>query len=221
MQEKRNLKSSVKVFVAVVFFGMAITSAAQEASETKFRVGGIAGMNLSNFYGSDMSGSSYKATAGMRLGVVGEYSITSWFAVSPELLFAQKGAQVKESLGGGEWAKFVMRPCYLQIPINAMGRYKINDDLSVFGIFGPYLGFGLGGNYIYKDSHGNKEKNQLFGKDSEMRRFDFGLTFGAGAEWKNIFLRLSYEFGLVNLAKDVSMKNGTFNVSVGYYFLIK
>jgi len=214
-----------KIFFLALLLGITITGMSQEP-QTKFRLGGMAGLNISNFWGNYGAGTvEKKSTVGMRLGVVGEYRFNDWIAISPELVFTQKGMKMKASYGK-MWYKSITRPCYLQIPINAVGRYVFKNDITVFGIVGPYFGFGLGGNLVYKDSEGEKEKEKIFSHDNAgLKRFDFGLTFGAGAEWKNIFLRFHYELGLVNINKydegSSSMRNSTFSISAGYYFLRK
>jgi opacity protein-like surface antigen len=71
--------------------------------------------------------------------------------------------------------------------------------------------------------------------DSTLRRFlkvltedinalDFGLTLGAGVEYKAFFLRLEYDWGLSNLlndAGDYSSKTRNFGISIGYSFILK
>jgi hypothetical protein len=220
------LKINIKGLVlAALFTGTMFSASAQDGQDAKFRLGGILGMNISSFYGGYGRGLvSNKSTVGLRVGVLADYSFNKWIAVSPELVFAQKGTQMKTKFGSVKY-KTITRPCYLQIPLNAMGRYTFKQGITVFGIAGPYFAFGVGGNLIAKDSEGHKEKESLFGhSDAGMKRFDFGLTFGVGAEYKHIFLRFHYELGLVNMSKYVgsgSMKNSTFSISAGYYFLRK
>jgi opacity protein-like surface antigen len=185
----------------------------------KFRVGGIAGLNLAKYSVPDEV-PNMKSKAGMRLGLTGEYSLMKYVAIAPELVFAQKGmmAKTKED---DYWAKYSYRFSYLEIPINVVGRYFLNKDLGIYAIAGPCFSFALAKSIAYKDSEGESEKEKL--ENEGFNSFDFGLTFGAGAEYKNIFLRLQYEVGLVNILKDSDGKwaNRNFNISIGYYFLKK
>ena len=60
------------------------------------------------------------------------------------------------------------------------------------------------------------------GDQYDLKRFDFGLTFGAGIEINSIQIGLSYGFGLANISPvtDNGMKicNRVLAISAGYKF---
>lgn len=56
-----------------------------------------------------------------------------------------------------------------------------------------------------------------------MNRFDFGIGLGIGAEFGKINAGLGYDFGLLDVAKniednDLTLRNGNAYISVGYKF---
>ena len=58
----------------------------------------------------------------------------------------------------------------------------------------------------------------IFGNDG-LKRFDFGLGLKAGVEFsKKYQFAISYDFGLVEVAKDLGMKNRNLMISLGYMF---
>lgn len=65
---------------------------------------------------------------------------------------------------------------------------------------------------------GNSASEDIFGDDG-LKRFDFGLGLKAGVEFsKKYQVAISYDFGLVEVAKDLGMKNRNLMISLGYMF---
>lgn len=101
---------------------------------------------------------------------------------------------------------------------------------------GPYLAVGLFGkaklsigNAIgdWADIEGMESVGGLEGKsvsedifgDDGFKRFDFGLGLKAGVEFnKKYQVALSYDFGLIDVQKDLGMKNRNLMISLGYMF---
>lgn len=64
-------------------------------------------------------------------------------------------------------------------------------------------------------------KADTFGTDSNVKRSEFGMRFGASVEFfENFFAGVGYDVGFNNLSKDadVKLRNGCFFVLVGYNF---
>ncbi len=51
----------------------------------------------------------------------------------------------------------------------------------------------------------------------ETKSFDVSAALGAGVEFGKFFGQLRYNIGITDVIEDVDSKNGTFQVSVGYY----
>jgi hypothetical protein len=67
----------------------------------------------------------------------------------------------------------------------------------------------------------SKTDSYTFDDKDNMSRFDAGLTFGVGASYGKFYLGLGYDLGLANMYTgdgDVSVKNGSFGISLGYNF---
>lgn len=65
---------------------------------------------------------------------------------------------------------------------------------------------------------GKSVSEDIFGDDG-FKRFDFGLGLKAGVEFnKKYQVALSYDFGLIDVQKDLGMKNRNLMISFGYMF---
>jgi len=184
-----------------------------------------------------MSGKFHDPKAGFKLGVIGEYSFNEYFALTPGVVFKQRGAKGELSLSDG-WSSYAVKSStninYLQIPINAKVSVPINRDFKVFGVAGPYVAFGLSGKetdelksngvnvgkITFDLFSGDVSSGNLFlddvledySKYSKLKRSDFGLTFGGGMEYKKIFVSIQYDLGLSNLYKAPEI-NGVLKTS--------
>jgi hypothetical protein len=192
-----------KCFLTIALVAVAVSVSAQ------IKLDGVVGLNFANqTYSNGSESESGDSKTGLKLGVTGDYSLSDYLSLRAGLVFSQKGeSETKCTLN------------YLQIPINAVGRYKVNDEISVFGLAGPYLAFALSG------KRGDPSHSIKFGSSADKwNALDFGLTLGAGVEYKLFSLRLEYDLGLGNLyndSGDYSLKNSSFGISVGYSFFLK
>ncbi|MDR2628094.1 MAG: PorT family protein [Dysgonamonadaceae bacterium] len=223
-----------------IFLTIAAVVAMAVCAQAQIKVGGTLGLNLANQVRSNGSQSETgDSKAGLKLGVLGEYQINDYLSAQAGLVFSQKGVASKES---DSYPNYTLESeekttlNYLQIPINAVGRYKINDDITVSALAGPYLAFALSGKEVWESSgtvdgqpdpsvSESGDAKIKFGSDrNQWNGFDFGLTLGAGVEYKGVFLRLEYDWGLSNLLNDsgdISQKNRNFGISAGYFFSLK
>ena len=211
----------------------------------KISYGIRAGLNISNIAGEYGPASEDKldldSRAGFHVGAVVDIPITNGFYVQPGLLFTTRGAKESDSYsesGYSEEMSMKYQPMYLQIPVLASFRADVSRSVNVQVNVGPHFAFGLGGKCKseYSDSDGNSESDKIpfFGKSSEdkerfgAKRFDLGLTFGAGVTIKkHYYVGIAYDLGLMNMAihdedgaygKDVKFHNRNFSIQVGYTF---
>ena len=119
---------------------------------------------------------------------------------------------------------------YLEIPLT----FKASADLgkaSVYGVFGPYLAWGIGGSFKCETNGPWEWKPRLeeypieWGNNrvtDDFNNLDFGLTMGAGVEIHPIQIGVSYGFGLANILpftrKGDSLHNKVIGISVGCKF---
>ena len=122
--------------------------------------------------------------------------------------------------------KITVNQSYLQLPI--YGAYKIEVVPGTKIVFnaGPYLAYGIGGQTkvsgdiaIFDEIATGDGNTDTYGTDGFLKRFDFGLGAGVGAEFGNIVATIRYELGLVNIGQDgLDYKNRNAALILGYRF---
>lgn len=188
-----------KVLTMIVVSGIIMTTTAQEV---KFGIKG--GLNLASINGDDVS-DDLKSRSSYHFGIVTEVPISEEFSIQPELLISGQGAR-DEYEGVNEDLKLN----YLATPIQ--GKYYVSKGLSVEA--GPQLGVLL------------SAKSEFDGKDVDIKdsvkNIDFGFNLGIGYKLDNgMAVGARYNFGLSDINDEDgldSVKNGVFQISVGYFF---
>jgi len=217
---KNFTKTLIIIFVTLISYG---------TSAQTFGVKG--GLNLANILAKDEDGTvseGYSAKLGLHLGVFAELPVTDMLVFEPGLFFSDKGFKIDEELFGYN-LKVKANLNYVDIPLNLKAYFDVADNIKVYGALGPYLGVGISGKYKSTVSVGGTdetdEEDVEWGNDEdedELKRFDFGLTFGTGVEFNGILVGLSYDVGLANISTyqefDTKIKNRVFKLSVGYKF---
>lgn len=191
-------------------------------SNEGYTLSGNLGLNISDFRGAD---EWHGAKAGINVGVMVEKPILNSLAVKAGLFYSMKGNHHKSDTGFGADLTVTYDPGYLEIPVLATYRYEFNETLRFQFDFGPYFGIGVNGKDVKKVSGGkvqdSKTEYDLFGKDGQWRRFDFGFRFGPEVVWKNKFtLGLAYEVSAINIWPNSggNLGNSTFMINLGYRF---
>ena len=178
------------------------------------------GMNVSTVSEKVDEGADpdYKSLIGFRFGVIGDLGITEKFYVQPGLYFTSLGA--KQEVYDKD---ATVRLNYLQLPILASLRIALSDKLKLHLNAGPYVAYGISGKQKY-----DGVKINAFGTDDEeggLKRFDAGLSFGAGIEVNKAYFGFGYDLGLTNILDDevwytdeVKSRNRNFFITVGVNF---
>ena len=217
-----------KIFLTLL---VAVASVGASAQGVKWE--GQIGMNLSKF-------TTLESKVGFNVGVRAKLE----FPKLANGVYANAGALLSFKGGkiGNDELGVTSSANYIEIPIHAGFQYDINDKFRVFGEFGPYFAIGLFGNtegkmdldardfvdadYIdaaiaagYDPELKYDESHSTF---DEISRFDFGLGFRVGAEFKKKYIvSLGYDFGLLDLNKEKSLittKSRNFWIGLGYRF---
>lgn len=190
------------IAVAALLCGLTTTVNAQEAG--KMRWGSGIGVNFNSISNSDED-----SKVGFTLGIKGDYFFTDNVYLGTGLFFTQKGT--KDKIGDGKTTYN-----YLELPVHVGYRHPINENVAIFGEFGPYFAYAVSAKY-----KGNGYSDDIF-DDPDAKRFDAGLGIHAGVEFSQFQVRLGYDFGLTNLWKtspgDKGLKNGTFTIGAAYFF---
>jgi len=204
-----------KLFLISVILCLVATAHAQ------IRFGVKAGGNFSNLYVSgDRTGinnDQYKGRLGYHFGGVMEYSISEMFAIQPELMYLNHGANLKKNNSFEMDDAHVMLNT-LQLPVNIKMKFALgNTRAFVFG--GPYIAYNMYGKVKGKQD-GKSVDEELFKKGSDLKRWDYGVGIGAGIEVNKFVLTLGNQIGIcdINDASGSKMKAGNITLSVGYFF---
>lgn len=221
----------------IIAFMLTITSVSYSQLVVK------AGLNFANMSYKDNYGTlDNKMVTGIHFGATAEFPINEMFSFETGLLLSTKGSKRTESTPYGIDYDYKGKPTYLDIPLTLKVTKDMNG-IKYFGIFGPYIGIGIGGQ-IYEDGEGEKIKwgshigtdelitddngipilddnDQFVWDDSDdLKRLDYGLIIGGGVEINNFQIGLNYSLGLANLSPDKSdglkVSNSVFGISVGY-----
>ena len=201
----------IKLSLVIALLGMVSLVGAQNAS---FSIKG--GLNMSNFYGDELSDKNMKT--GFHIGVGADFEFAPNMAIQSGLLFTSKGAKYTTDLVSTE---LNANANFLQLPLHFAYKIDVMPGTRVVLHAGPYVAYGIGG----KTSAGNVEVDTF--KDDAfldvlngLKPFDAGIGLGVGAEFGSILLDLGWDMGLTNLSRvsgyDVKTQNAY--LSVGYKF---
>jgi hypothetical protein len=181
-----------KLWIAVIAIGIAGTVNAQDV-----KLGAKIGMNVSSV--NEKGSNSLDSKTGWVLGATAEVSLTEKFSLQPELLFSQQG--------GRSEGNFTLDLNYITLPV--MAKYYIAKGFSLEA--GPQFSF------LVKDQLISETGDQTADIDAE--NFDFSANLGLGYKLDNgIFFQTRYNLGLTNFDKNPDVKNGVFQMSLGYQF---
>ncbi|MBN9301557.1 MULTISPECIES: porin family protein [Dysgonomonas] len=217
------MKMIVRTTLIVAAILLTIGVSAQDKPLT---FGVKAGMNISNFSGDF---EDTKAKIGFNAGVTLDFALTNDLYLLTGLEFTSKGAKVNED------TNLKMNLSYLQLPVHAGYKLTVANGTRIVFHAGPYIAYAADGKWKVK---GVEDSVGVFGDEAEaaglkMKRFDFGLGFGVGAEFGQFNAGLNCDFGLVNIAdfgmidledlgkldaSSVSVKNMNVGISLGYKF---
>lgn len=156
------------------------------------------GANIASLSFDGTSGVSKDPLTGLNLGVVGGVEVTPYAPIFFEsgLLYTQKG--VKGSKGGDD-LKVNMH--YLEVPL--VFKYNIGIEsglnyMSVQPFFGGFASVGFAGKTKDFSTH---EKVNTF-SDRAFSNLDAGLRMGCGFQFEHLYLEVSYDWGLANVARN-------------------
>ena len=205
----------------LVLFALTAIAMVSVNAQDNLKWGVMAGMNVSKY-----TFTGFDNRVGFHAGVKAELGLSqeaSGAYMDFAALLTLKGAKID----GGSIATVKFNPYYLEIPVHVGYKYAVNEDFALFGSVGPYLAVGLFGKAKLKvdgdiadiaELGGNSMSEDIFGDDG-LKRFDFGLGLKAGVEFsKKYQVAISYDFGLIEVIKEVGMKNRNLMISLGYMF---
>ncbi|TSJ40632.1 PorT family protein [Mucilaginibacter corticis] len=115
---------------------------------------------------------------------------------------------------------------YLEVPVSILRKFTFTS-LGIFYLgAGGYVADGLGGEFDYQTPGSTASDKVNFGKNNDILRFDTGLNFSTGFEFRNrVTFNMAYTLGLNNIASSTQqdagtsvVKNKEFSIGLGYLF---
>jgi hypothetical protein len=181
-----------KLWIAIIAIGIAGTVNAQEV-----KLGVKLGMNVSSINGGNANNIDSKT--GFVYGVTAEVLLTEKFSIQPEVLYSQQGAQSRNN--------YTYDLNYVTLPI--MAKYYIANRFSIEA--GPQFSFLLKDELI--PANGSQTAN------TNAENFDLTANIGLGYQLNNkIFFQTRYNLGLISIDENPDIKNGVFQMTIGYQF---
>jgi len=216
------------------------------ANAQKVNPGGIylrGGYNLSNISTKSNGGvDDARALSTFNVGATADIPLLPVLSLQTGLLLSGKGSKSDSYLDANDhsdnYVKTKFNPLYLELPVNLLVKFPIDESIRVFVGGGPYVAMGIGGKAKgessllgVKDSYSESIKfnndDPLTGEQEgarfdRLKRFDVGLNAVAGLEVSRMMFALNYGWGLTkinstqtnNSANDKN-KFRTFSVNVG------
>ena len=210
------MKNTTKFLLIIIISMLSIQSYAQS-----FGVKG--GFSLANMLvedDDDTYSDEFSMKPGFHIGGVFDYSLSDFLSIETGLFLNTKGFKWEESDYVIKFNLF-----YLDIPIALKASYDLSDNLAMYGAVGPYLGFGISGKETEEYDGTTVEYDIEWGNnedEDDLKRFEFGATFGGGVEIGAIQVGISYDLGLANISSytdyGMAFKNRVLKFSVGYKF---
>lgn len=185
--------------------GVAMFAGNAMAQDYEKNIYGVrAGLNVANI---SADGYSFNSKAGFHVSGVYQRLLT------PSMpLYLETGLSISQKGCGGSMSEVKLNAMYLQVPILVNYKFYLGEKFVLYPSAGFYYALGLGGKcktnfYAADDAYSFKS----FGNSGILKRSDFGMRFSATAEWKKFSLSLGYEFGFMNVGKELKLDTGDFN----------
>tara|TARA_B110000091_G_C13760728_1_gene452012 strand:+ start:788 stop:1348 length:561 start_codon:yes stop_codon:yes gene_type:complete len=180
----------------IAFFAVALIG---KVNGQDVKLGIKLGTNIASVNGSNAN--NLDSRTGFVFGVAAEILFTEKFSIQPELLYSAQGAQQ------GNDYRYDLN--YVSVPI--MAKYYIAKGFTVEA--GPQFSFLLKDQLVPIDTYNGVIEN------TDAENFDFGINAGLGYQFKSgIFFQTRYNLGLIAISENPDIKNGVFQMTLGFQF---
>lgn len=183
------------------------------------------GFNLANIT-KDNNGNTEKNNIlpTFNAGLMGRIGLSSMFDIESGVLLTGHGSKAETYFNGGnDYVKSKFHPLYIEVPLNAVVKLPISKTSNLFFSAGPYAAIGIGGKASRETKIGplvsTSSSNISFSNDdpftseqedasyNKLKRFDFGLNFGAGLSFSHLIFKVNYGLGLTKINSTESNNN--------------
>lgn len=104
----------------------------------------------------------------------------------------------------------------LELPVRIAASLPITDEFKFFVFGGPNFSFGLIDNI--KTSINDKSVTIKKYDDKDYSRFNLQLGAGAGLQYNNLGVKVSYDWGMLDLYKSDAINYKTNSLKVGLFY---
>ncbi len=225
------MKLRFLLFSAIGLFVSASSLQAQKSSA--IIRGGVNFANVSN--ATDGGYDENNSLTSFQAGIIGDFNISSFFAIQPGLLYTGKGVKLQSGDEGDVlYQKLTYNPQYIEVPVNLVFKTPTGRAKFFVGA-GPYVAVGVGGKFKGEGIL-EFERNIEFSDDDpltaeeegagafRMKRFDYGLNGIAGIEAGNLVIAANYGYGLAKLQSGADSddndanKHRVLSLTLGFRF---
>ncbi len=180
------------------------------------------GLNLANITSTGSGGTEDNAMlTTFNAGLMGRFGLSKIVDLESGILLTGKGSKAETFFNGGsDYIKAKFNPLYVEVPLNLVVNIPAQGKTGLFVYGGPYAAIGVGGKSKLDSKFGpltsTSERNIEFSDDDpftsaqedaaydKLKRFDFGLNFGAGIDLDKIILKANYGLGLTKIGSTES-----------------
>ena len=178
------------------------------SANAQTRFGVLGGFTSSN---SSVKEFTAKSVSLYHAGVAVNIPIGSILAIQPQVLYQMKGTSLDNV--GSENVKLETKNGYLEVPVQVQAGV-ILDNFRVYGFAEPFVGVALTNN----TEATNYDASNISWDNLNMKRWEYGLGFGAGVQFWRLQLSAKYFWNFGSLCKEEGSTTGTIADQVGTAF---
>lgn len=168
--------------------------------------GGVVSATVS---GDDLD--DVKSKVGFAAGIGLNSAMSGGLSFNPEVMYVSKG--IKAEQGDGK-----LHHNYIEVPLMFRYNFPGSSSTQPFLTAGPTVAYAI--SCKIKESGDSVDCEDVFGNDNGLKKFDFGLAFGAGVTFSKITVAARYDLGLANIQEnsDFTSRNRAFMLTLGIGF---
>jgi hypothetical protein len=209
------------------------------ASSQTYVQGGVNLANITKSAAGETQDNNMLTT--FNAGIMHRFNIVPAFAIESGIKLDGRGSKTNTYFTNSKddnYIKSKFNPLYLEIPLNAVVKLPLQDNMSLFVNAGPYAAMGVGGKSKVDTKFlgviSSSSENIKFNDDDpttsdqegaaydRLKRFDFGLNVGAGVDLGAVLLKVNYGMGFNKISsmetdnnKNDKNKYRTLSLSLG------
>lgn len=197
-----------------LFLALLLTTSVAVSTKAQIYVQG--GLNLANITKTnDGQTEKNNILPSFNAGILGRLELDPMFDLESGILLTGRGSKAETYFANGNYSKSRFNPLYIEVPLNAVVKIPLDKSSNIFFNAGPYAAIGIGGKSKTESKIGpllsTSEKSIQFSNDDpftsqqddaaydKLKRFDFGLNFGGGVQFKHLILKANYGLGLAKI----------------------